>query len=151
MESQGSTPQARSYAGMSSCSCRVLQCSPPVLECPSHLCRADLQNCPGAESAHVQGRSKGTNIELDQSYVVETQEICGRTYTQKQPVGTFSQPNGEVCVHMVSWAVKQTRGSVGDALELYCGNGNFTVPMAQNFGRVVATEVRSKQSCRNTV
>lgn len=107
------------------------------------LCRADLQQCPGAESVHVQGRSKGTNIVLDESYVVETQDICGRTYTQKQPVGTFSQPNGAVCIHMVSWAVKQTRGSVGDALELYCGNGNFTIPMAQNFGKVVATEVPS--------
>ncbi|GIL59952.1 hypothetical protein Vafri_14608 [Volvox africanus] len=33
----------------------------------------------------------------------------------------------------------------GDMLELYCGNGNFTVPLAQNFRRVVATEV-SKSS-----
>ncbi|GIL92594.1 hypothetical protein Vretifemale_20118, partial [Volvox reticuliferus] len=32
-----------------------------------------------------------------------------------------------------------------DLLELYCGNGNFTVPLAQNFRRVVATEV-SKSS-----
>eukprot|EP00892_Ulva_mutabilis_P004778 jgi/Ulvmu1/2672/UM014_0128.1 len=109
------------------------------------LLRADLHKCPGAESVHIQGRSKGTNIVLDQDYVVETQQICGRTYSQKQPVGTFSQPNGEVCIHMVSWAVEQTRGSVGDALELYCGNGNFTIPMAQNFGKVVATEL-SKSS-----
>ena len=28
-----------------------------------------------------------------------------------------------------------------DLLELYCGNGNFTVPLAANFRRVVATEV----------
>jgi len=26
-------------------------------------------------------------------------------------------------------------------LELYCGNGNFTIPLASNFRRVVATEV----------
>lgn len=25
--------------------------------------------------------------------------------------------------------------------ELYCGNGNFTIPLASNFRRVVATEV----------
>ncbi|EFJ46848.1 hypothetical protein VOLCADRAFT_118051 [Volvox carteri f. nagariensis] len=32
-------------------------------------------------------------------------------------------------------------GPQDDLLELYCGNGNFTVPLAQNFRRVVATEV----------
>jgi len=31
--------------------------------------------------------------------------------------------------------------SAWDLLELYCGNGNFTVPLAANFRRVVATEV----------
>ncbi|GLC71327.1 hypothetical protein PLESTF_001103400 [Pleodorina starrii] len=36
-------------------------------------------------------------------------------------------------------------GPQDDLLELYCGNGNFTVPLAQNFRRVVATEV-SKSS-----
>lgn len=85
------------------------------------------------------------NILMDQNYVVETQEICGRTYSQKQIEGSFSQPNGAVCIHMVSWAVQQTRGSEGDALELYCGNGNFTIPMAQNFRNVVATEVLPRQ------
>lgn len=34
-----------------------------------------------------------------------------------------------------------TRGAGGDLLELYCGNGNFTLPLAANFGQVVATEV----------
>ena len=28
-----------------------------------------------------------------------------------------------------------------DLLELYCGNGNFTVPLACNFRQVLATEV----------
>ncbi|KAL6764932.1 uracil-5--methyltransferase-domain-containing protein [Haematococcus lacustris] len=28
-----------------------------------------------------------------------------------------------------------------DLLELYCGNGNFSIPLAQNFRRVVATEL----------
>lgn len=42
-----------------------------------------------------------------------------------------------------------TRDSPGDLLELYCGNGNFTIPMAQNFKQVVATEVRSRSSCCN--
>ena len=55
-----------------------------------------------------------------------------------QVAGSFSQPNGEVCQQMLSWAVDVTRGSSGDLLELYCGNGNFTLPLAQNFKQVGA-------------
>jgi hypothetical protein len=43
---------------------------------------------------------------------------------------------------MLTWALRATRGSgAADLLELYCGNGNFTIPLAANFRRVVATEV----------
>ncbi len=38
-------------------------------------------------------------------------------------------------------APQVTRGSEGDMLELYCGNGNFTIPLSQSFRRVVATEL----------
>ena len=31
--------------------------------------------------------------------------------------------------------------SKNDLLELYCGNGNFTIPMSRNFRKVLATEV----------
>ncbi len=53
-----------------------------------------------------------------------------------QVAGCFSQPNGGMCQQMLSWAVDVTRGSSGDLLELYCGNGNFTLPLAQNFKQV---------------
>jgi tRNA (uracil-5-)-methyltransferase len=42
---------------------------------------------------------------------------------------------------MLTWAVDNSKGLSGDLLELYCGNGNFTLPLAQNFGKVLATEV----------
>lgn len=42
---------------------------------------------------------------------------------------------------MLSWAVDNSASSRGDLLELYCGNGNFTLPLAQNFERVIATEI----------
>lgn len=41
-----------------------------------------------------------------------------------------------MCQQMLSWAVDATKGSSGDLLELYCGNGNFTLPLAQNFKQV---------------
>lgn len=90
---------------------------------------------------HLVARSKGKKVLLDQDFVVETQTIDGRTLTQKQPEGTFSQPNGRMCLHMVTWATRVVRGSAGDCLELYCGNGNFTQAMAPHFRQIVATEV----------
>ena len=48
--------------------------------------------------------------------------------------GAFSQPNGAMCQHMLAWAQAATAGSqASDLLELYCGNANFTIPLAQNF------------------
>lgn len=48
--------------------------------------------------------------------------------------GAFSQPNGVMCQHMLGWAQAATAGSLGaDLLELYCGNANFTIPLASNF------------------
>lgn len=104
-------------------------------------CRVKLAECPSVEEVHVIGRSKGKKIVLDQDYVVERMTIGGRDFTQKQPTGSFSQPNGLVCRHMVGWAHAATLDSPGDLLELYCGNGNFTIPLARNFRRVVATEL----------
>ena len=59
-----------------------------------------------------------------------------------QVEASFSQPNAGTCQNMLSWARAVTAGSAAfDMLELYCGNGNFTVALAPNFRRVVATEV----------
>lgn len=33
------------------------------------------------------------------------------------------------------------QNSEGDLLELYCGNGNFSIALAQNFRKVLATEI----------
>jgi hypothetical protein len=48
---------------------------------------------------------------------------------------------------MLGWARARAAGIGGDLLELYCGNGNFTVALAPLFGRVLATEM-SKPSVR---
>lgn len=51
-----------------------------------------------------------------------------------QVEGAFSQPNGRMCENMLTWARDVTRNSTDhDLLELYCGNGNFTVALASNF------------------
>lgn len=45
-------------------------------------------------------------------------------------------------------AVRQESSGARDLLELYCGHGNFTIPLASKFNRVLASEI-SKSSIAN--
>ncbi|MFR3707993.1 MAG: hypothetical protein ACLTXH_12685 [Enterobacter hormaechei] len=38
-------------------------------------------------------------------------------------------------IQMLEWAIDATKGATGDLLELYCGNGNFSLALARNFER----------------
>ena len=42
---------------------------------------------------------------------------------------------------MLTWACDAAQNLGKDMLELYCGNGNFTLPLSQHFNQVLATEV----------
>ena len=59
----------------------------------------------------------------------------------QNPEGSFTQPNARVCEKMLGWACDVAQNLGGDLLELYCGNGNFTLPLSQHFRQVLATEV----------
>ncbi len=93
------------------------------------------------------GRSKGQKLVLERDWVDESFELDGRQLHYRQYEGSFSQPNGGVNRQMLAWARAQAAGLGGDLLELYCGNGNFTVALAPLFRRVLATEV-SKTSVK---
>lgn len=94
------------------------------------------------------GRSRKNKIVLDRDFVIEKLDIDGREYSYKQTENSFTQPNAEVCRQMIHWALDASRDAGGDLVEFYCGNGNFTLPLAQNFRRVIATEI-SKESVRS--
>lgn len=90
---------------------------------------------------HVIGRSRGFKFAIDRDWLEESFDLGERTLHYRQIEGSFSQPNGEVNRKMLTWACSQAAELGGDLLELYCGNGNFTVALAPLFGRVLATEV----------
>jgi len=92
---------------------------------------------------HIIGRSRKQKVVLTQDYVTETLNIQARDYHYKQIEGGFTQPNAHVCAKMVGWAVESAKSldNTKDMLELYCGNGNFTLPLASQFKRVLATEI----------
>ena len=100
---------------------------------------------------HVIGRSRGQKRVLSQDFVIERLEIPGpdgappAPFLYRQPEGAFTQPNARMCERMIGWACEAVQQAgispASDLLELYCGNGNFTLPLSRRFRRVLATEV----------
>ena len=90
---------------------------------------------------HIIGRSRGQKIVLSQDFVTEALEVNGKTFRYRQIEGSFTQPNAQVCQKMLTWACDAAQNLGKDLLELYCGNGNFTLPLSQHFNQVLATEV----------
>ena len=94
---------------------------------------------------YIIGRSRKQKVVIGQDYVTETLHVRDHDYQFMQIENSFTQPNPRVNEQMISWAMDQFDGVSGDLLELYCGAGNFTIPFASRFDKVLATEI-SKSS-----
>ncbi|MDR2014675.1 MAG: tRNA (uridine(54)-C5)-methyltransferase TrmA [Azoarcus sp.] len=103
-------------------------------EASAHTFATDL-------GVQVVGRSRGQKIVIGRDWLEEEIEVDGLRLRTRQVEGGFTQPNGEINRAMLGWARTQVAGRGGDLLELYCGNGNFTVALAPLFGKVLATEL----------
>ncbi len=93
---------------------------------------------------HIIGRSRKQKISLSQDYVTETLNVNNSAFTYRQIEGGFTQPNAVICEKMLAWACQVANAintPEADLVELYCGNGNFTLPLSRYFHRVLATEV----------
>ena len=90
---------------------------------------------------YVIGRSRKQKLILSQDYITEKLHINGREYRYIHIENSFTQPNPRVNEQMIEWSLSQLEGIGGDLLELYCGAGNFTIPFATKFDRVLATEI----------
>lgn len=112
---------------------------------------AAVRQLQTALGIHVIGRSRGQKRVLSQDFVTERLEIPGPAGTPpapflyRQPEGAFTQPNARMCERMIGWACEAVQqvgiSPASDLLELYCGNGNFTLPLSRHFRQVLATEV----------
>ena len=90
---------------------------------------------------YIIGRSRKQKLVIGQDYVIESLNINKKVYRFKYIENSFTQPNSRVNEQMISWALKSIENADGDLLELYCGAGNFTIPFANNFNKVLATEI----------
>lgn len=94
---------------------------------------------------HIIGRARKQKFVFEQDFVIENLKVNGRTYQLKQTENSFTQPNALVNEKMIEWAMDVSKNFENDLLELYCGLGNFTLPLATQFPNVCATEI-SKSS-----
>lgn len=97
----------------------------------------------------VIARSRGKKLISGSENLKERLNILQREYKFILGDGAFIQPNRAVNEKMIGWAkdcVKDSR----DMLEMYCGHGNFTIPMADKFNKILATEI-SKKSIDNAL
>lgn len=99
------------------------------------LLDAQFPNC------HFIGRSRKKKKVLSRDFVMETLTINGDYYHYQQVENSFTQPNAGINEKMITWAKDVTQKLSGDLLEMYCGNGNFSIPLAKQFDRVIATEI----------
>lgn len=93
------------------------------------------------------GRSRKQRIVIGKDYVIEKFQVANKSYCYIQPEGAFTQPNAVVCNKMLNWAYDVLGERHDDLLELYCGNGNFTLPLSTRVRKVLATEI-SKTSVK---
>lgn len=114
--------------------------------------QSEIENLARELAGHrvtIAARAKGQKLLSGELNLRDSLNIGGKIYKFTFGDGAFIQPNTAVNEKMVAWA----KGCVergADLLELYCGHGNFTVPMAEKFKRVLATEI-SKSSIANAL
>ena len=95
----------------------------------------------------VIGRSKKVKRVISDDFIIDEIYVHNKAYQYKIIEGGFSQPNSYVNRHMIEWATLHVEAP-RDLLELYCGHGNFTIPFANQFRKVLATEI-SKSSIKS--
>lgn len=94
------------------------------------------------------GRAKKQKIIIGKDFVMESLQVGNKNFVYQQVENSFTQPNGGVNEQMLLWAQQTTINAKGDLIELYCGNGNFSIALAENFDRVLGTEI-SKTSVKS--
>lgn len=93
-------------------------------------------------NVNIIGRARKQKFVLDRDFVIEKLTVNRKVLTYKQIENCFTQPNAGVAVKMLEWAIDASKGSNrGDLLELYCGNGNFSIALADHYRKILATEL----------
>lgn len=94
------------------------------------------------------GRSRKQKLVLNKEFIQDTLCIKEKDLKFHYQEGGFTQPNSKVNIKMIEWVLNNINSSENDLCELYCGGGNFTIPLSFKFKKVLATEI-SKTSIKS--
>jgi len=89
----------------------------------------------------VIGRARKQKRIVGNDFIIERLPVDGREFVFKHIENSFTQPNAQVNCSMIEWALKCSTPLKGDLLEMYCGAGNFSMPLAVHFDNVIGTEI----------
>lgn len=98
----------------------------------------------------IMGRSRKQKIVLSSESINENLTINNQNFKFAYQEGGFTQPNTNVNIQMIEWVLNNIEVSSKDLCELYCGGGNFTIPLSTKFNKVLATEI-SKTSIKSAL
>lgn len=107
---------------------------------------SDLSKILGVK---ILARSRGKVLNFGGEILSENLEILDQNFTYNFESSAFFQSNTKINENMISWAFKSIKDPK-DLLEMYCGHGNFTLPLAKKFRKVLANEI-SKSSIKNAL
>ncbi|MGJ0494428.1 tRNA (uridine(54)-C5)-methyltransferase TrmA [Aliarcobacter cryaerophilus] len=96
------------------------------------------------------GRSRKQKIVLSSDFINESLNINNQEFKFAYEENGFTQPNTSVNIKMIEWVLNNIEKSNKDLCELYCGGGNFTIPLSKKFNKVLATEI-SKTSIKSAL
>lgn len=112
----------------------------------AELLKAELSSI---QAFDLIGRARKQKILVNRDHLLERLQVEDRSIQYQQVENSFTQPNGLVNQHMLEWTCAIAKQALSnDLLELYCGNGNFSLALAPYFRQVVATEL-SKTSIKS--
>ena len=91
----------------------------------------------------IVGRANRMRKVIGNAFVMENVHLDGTVLKYKQLEGQFAQPNAQIATEMLKFARSccELSSNTNDFLELYCGNGHFTVALSPFFRTCLSTEI----------
>ncbi|MBR8462951.1 tRNA (uridine(54)-C5)-methyltransferase TrmA [Campylobacter sp. faydin G-105] len=108
----------------------------------------DIKDISERLNLKIIARSHGVKLQSDERELTDKFNIEKLSYQMRYGDSAFIQPNKGVNKQMIAWVrscIDDDTKYRGDLLEMYCGHGNFTLPLSFKFKNVLATEI-SKSS-----
>lgn len=92
--------------------------------------------------AHIIARSKNKKLIISSDRILDVLEIGSREYRYYRREGQFCQPNAFINPQMIGFIKRAIAAHKrDDLLEMYGGDGNFSIALADSFSSVLVTEV----------